>query len=203
MAYIFKDNSKDKGGFTHIPSTRMNNRNSDDELFGAGAALIIGGLLGAAAVAAAIDDDIDTIDTDRVCREARRRVEAADRAARLGMSESEVIGKITKFAMKHRGRVTDQMVCTTAVVQKLAAQGVKFKGVVESEYTNELIIEGVDRNYDEIEVRLSWVGKLAVKCYNAKITKYEPHGKAFVNYECLVPDKCVRDFDAIVRVMSY
>lgn len=201
MAYIFKDNSN-KGEFTHISSTRKHN--TDDEMLGAGTALIIGGLLGAAAVAAAIDDDADTtIDTERVMREARRRVEKADRAARLGLSEYEVIDEITKFAMKYRGKAVDHLVCATAVVQKLSAQGAKFVSVGENEYAHELVIEGYDSYCDSIKITLNWVGKLRVDCYHAAVTKYDPHGKAFVKYEHLVPDKCAHYFDAIVRVMNY
>ena len=209
MNYIYKDNSK-KGEFTHVPSTRMNKYNTDDEMIGAGAALIIGGLIGAAAVAAAADDDYNARRAAEIRREAERRKaerdavrradeirrEAARRAA-YGMTSDEVVHAVVKYCMKER--LSDKMVVMTAIVRELEAQGAIIKSAEGC--FGELRINGRCVDNTDLRIVLNSVGGIAVYAYDAKLARYSTSSKVFKEYEILVTNE--DKYEKLARVMAY
>jgi len=212
--YIFKDNSKDKGGFSHVPSYTRNNRNSDDELIGAGTALIIGGLLGAAAVAAAADDDYtarraaaDEIrreaealrEAERRADEIRREAERAALRAAYGMTKDEVVHAVVKYCMKEH--LSDKMVVMTAIVHELYAQGATINSV-ENNF-GDLRMKGRCLDGNELKITLNSVGGITVYAYDAKLARYSTSSKVFKEYEILLKDYNKEKFEKLARVMSY
>jgi hypothetical protein len=205
--YIFKDNSKDAGSFTHIPSTRMN-RNTDDEMLGAGAALIIGGLLGAAAVAAAADDDYNARRREaEVEREAKRRADEirreAERAARraaYGMTKDEVVHEVVKYCMKEQ--LSDKMVVMTAIVRELMETHGATIQSIEAQY-GELRMKGYCSDFTDLRITLSSIGRITVDAYEGRLIRYSSSNKVFKEYVTLVDECNKTKFDKLARVMSY
>jgi hypothetical protein len=200
--YIFKDNSKDAGSFTHVPSTRKYN---DDEMLGAGAALIIGGLLGAAAVAAAADDEIRREaeverEAKRRADEIRREAERAARRAAYGMTKDEVVHEVVKYCMKEQ--LSDKMVVMTAIVRELMETHGATIQSIEAQY-GELRMKGYCSDFTDLRITLSSIGRITVDAYEGRLIRYSSSNKVFKEYVTLVDECNKTKFDKLARVMSY